>query len=96
MHWLFWWGLPRILNIPDEYDSWQAIKNPDVLANAAKYLFFADYCVWCWAWAIDCSETANRGRIAVIGGSDPFVADSFAEFVDRYSRNPVGVSCLKA
>ena len=92
---VIWWGLHRILNILDEYDRWPAIKNPDVLASAAKYLFFADYSIWCWAWAIDCIETANRGRIAVIGSSDCFVAGSFAEFVTRYCLDPIGVS-LKA
>ena len=87
-----WWGLPRILNVPEEYDHWQTIKNPDVLSNATKYLFFADYCIWCWAWAIECGEGPNRGRVVIIGGDDPFVADSFAEFVTRYSLDPVGVS----
>jgi hypothetical protein len=79
-----WWGLPRIKNIPEEYQSWPAIKNPVVLANAARYLFFADYSIWCWAWAIDCGDDENRGRVAVIGtGNDRFVANSFGEFVDR-------------
>ena len=89
---IIWWGLSKIRNIPEEYDHWTTIKNPNVLADAAKYLFFADYCIWCWAWAIDCGEGANRGRIAAIGGGDRFVADSFAEFVVRYSLNPIGVS----
>jgi hypothetical protein len=58
-----------------------------------KYLFFADYSIWCWAWAIACGEDDNRGRIVVISGtSDRFVADSFAEFVDRYIEDPTQVA----
>jgi SMI1 / KNR4 family (SUKH-1) len=77
-----WWPLDRLLNIPDEYPH--TITDPAIAKNAAKYVFFADYMIWCWAWAIDCSEDKDPGRVAVIGGPDRFVADSFAEFVDRY------------
>jgi hypothetical protein len=56
-----------------------------LLGGRAKYLFFADYIIWCWAWAIACGDDDNRGRIAVINGlSDHFVADGFGQFVDRY------------
>jgi hypothetical protein len=79
---VLWWSLSEIKNIPDEYQH--ELKNPPVAAEARKYLFFADYLVWCWAWAIDCGDDENRGRVAIIGGvNDRFVADSFGEFVDR-------------
>lgn len=86
-----WWQFDRILNIPDEYrgfpewcQDWTGIENPAVLTNADKYLFFADFAVWMWAWAIDCGDDENRGRIAAIGTRyDGFVADSFDEFVER-------------
>jgi hypothetical protein len=56
-----------------------------VARDASKYLFFADYMIWCWAWAIACGDGEHRGRVAVINGvSDRFVADSFGQFVDRY------------
>ena len=77
-----WWPLDRLKNIPDEYPH--TITDPMIGKNAAKYIFFADYSIWCWAWAINCSDDKNRGRVAVIGGPDFFVADSFDEFVDRY------------
>jgi SMI1/KNR4 family protein SUKH-1 len=78
-----WWPLNRIKNIPNEYVH--EIKNASVSGNASKYLFFADYCIWCWAWAIACGDDENRGKVVVINGvSDRIVADSFGQFVDRY------------
>jgi hypothetical protein len=79
-----WWPLARIRNIPEEYEH--GVSDERIAAKAGQYLFFADYCVWCWAWAIACTDDENRGRVAIIGGSpDRFVADSFADFVDRYT-----------
>ena len=43
-----WWELDRLKNIPDEYPY--AITVPAISENAAKYLFFADHAIWCWAW----------------------------------------------
>jgi hypothetical protein len=77
-----WWPLGRIKNIPEEYRH--PIGHEVIARDATKYLFFADYCIWCWAWAIACGDDENRGRVAIIGGNGRFVADSFAEFVDRY------------
>ena len=81
-----WWTIDRVRNLPDEYEH--PIDHPGIAAETATYLFFADYMVWCWAWAICCSGGPNRGRIAFIGGPVGFVADSFAEFVERYLRDP--------
>jgi SMI1 / KNR4 family (SUKH-1) len=80
-----WWPLERIKNIPDELPN--EAENPQVAANAKTYLFFADYSIWCWAWAIACGDDENRGRVAVISGHDRFVADSFSDFVDLYIIN---------
>ena len=77
-----WWPLHRIRNIPDEYEP--EISDEEIAADAGKYLFFADNFIWAWAWAISCTDDGNRGRVAVIGGTDRFVASSFTEFVDRY------------
>jgi hypothetical protein len=85
-----WWPLGRIKNIPEEYKH--EISNPAVAGDASKYIFFADYCMWCWAWAIACGDDENRGKIAVIGGSDNFVADSLAQFVDRYINDAQSVA----
>lgn len=85
-----WWAPSRVRNIPDEYEH--PISDPAIAADAHTYLFFADYMIWCWAWAICCGEGANRGRVALIGGlPDRFVADSFTEFVQMYVGNPLSV-----
>lgn len=77
-----WWPLDRLKNLVEEYEH--KVTDPTIVKGAAKYIFFADYSIWCWAWAIDCGDDKNRGRVVVISGRDRFVADSFAQFVDRY------------
>jgi len=77
-----WWSLDRIRNIPEEYNH--EIVDNAIARDAAKYLFFADYSLWCFAWAIACGEDENRGKILIVSGRDRFVADSFSQFVDRY------------
>jgi hypothetical protein len=77
-----WWSLDRIKNVANEYEH--PIRNAVIARDAAKYLFFADYSIWCWAWAIACGDDENWGRVVVISGNDRIVADSFAQFVDRY------------
>jgi hypothetical protein len=86
--WAFgWWPVHRIRNIPDEYEH--PVDNAAIAAEAPDYLFFADYMIWCWAWAICCSEGINRGKVAVIGAPrDHFVATSFSDFMSRYARDP--------
>lgn len=78
-----WWIPERIKNIPDEYEN--HLDNASVRDEPHTYLFFADMAIWCWAWAINCGPGSNRGRVVVIGmRDDPFVASSFAEFVDLF------------
>jgi hypothetical protein len=84
-----WWEIELIKNIPDEYVNGlygpHQIKDAEVAAEQDVYLFFADYCIWCAGWAINCGQGVNRGRIAMIDGvKDSFVADSFSEFVGNY------------
>jgi hypothetical protein len=78
-----WWALDEIKSISDECPDWppgQVIAEIEQEKDA--YLVFADYLIWCYAWAICCSDGPNRGRIALIGGlPDAFVADSFREFL---------------
>lgn len=76
-----WWSLQRIKNIPDEYEY--PIENPEITQDSQFYIFFADYMFWCWAWAICCKPGKNYGRIVQIG-TDRFVAENFAEFIDFY------------
>ncbi|WP_173202848.1 SMI1/KNR4 family protein [Sphingopyxis sp. BSNA05] len=55
-----WWPIDRIKNIPDEYEH--SIGNPEIANSGSKYLFFADYLIWCWAWAICCDDGPNYGK----------------------------------
>lgn len=80
-----WWSLSRIKIIPDEYEH--EVTNDQLAKDSAGYLFFADFMVWCMGWAICCRPGADYGRVVVISGTDRFVADSFAEFVDTYIRD---------
>jgi hypothetical protein len=87
-----WWEIELIKNIPDEYanSQWEPhqFKNAEVSAEQNVYLFFADYCIWCAAWAINCGQGVDRGRVVLIDGvKDDFVADSFSEFVGFYLYN---------
>jgi hypothetical protein len=87
---VIWWSPGRIRSLPEEYDH--PVTDPDIAAEPATYLFFADYMIWCWAWAICCSDGPNRGRVALIGGTpDRFVADSFTGFVSKYLEDPQSV-----
>jgi hypothetical protein len=85
-NYISWWSSGRIENIVDEYPH--KITHKTIARDAAKYLFFADDLIWCWAWAIVCGDDENRGRVVVISGHDRFVADSFARFVDLHISDP--------
>jgi hypothetical protein len=85
-----WWPTERIKNIPDEYEH---PVSAVVARSSAKHLVFLDYNIWSWAWAISCAEDETYGKVAVIGGHpDGYVADSFAEFVERYTTDWMSVS----
>jgi hypothetical protein len=78
-----WWSLDRITSVRAECNY--PVKNKELWGNEDKYIIFADGYIWCWAWAISCSDDENRGRIAIIGlDDDRFVASSFQEFIDLY------------
>jgi len=86
-----WWTLDDIKNIPDECgdDMRGGPRCPATAAEEAKYLVFADFLIWCYAWAICCSDGEDRGKIALIGDGECFVADSFAHFVElELNRDP--------
>lgn len=84
-----WWSVARVKNIPDEYDH--ELGNPRLASNASAYLFFADWLIWCWAWAICCDESTDRGKVVCIGGGDGFVAENFTDFATRYLADPYSV-----
>jgi len=84
---VIWWPIERLRNIPDEYES--PVTEMQVATTAADWLFFADFSLWCWAWAINCGDGEDRGKVALIGGSpDRVVAGSFANFVERHLTDP--------
>jgi hypothetical protein len=78
-----WFPVADIKSLREECADWDTVSALD----SDKLLVFADFLIWCYAWAIDCSDTANRGKIALITGNDHYVAGSFDEFLDRYLRD---------
>jgi hypothetical protein len=86
-----WWSPGRLKNILDEYEH--PINDQHIAEKAQKYLVFADYMLWCWAWAICCEDGDDRGKVALIGGApDRIVASNFTEFVNAYIVDPLAVS----
>lgn len=51
---------------------------------------FADYLLWCWAYAVCLSNDANADEpVYIIGGTDKIViAATFLEFMQKYAANP--------
>ncbi len=78
-----WWAANAIKSISDECpDGAPGQINPVIEREKDAYLVFSDYLLWCYAWAICCSNGPNRGKVALIGGlPDTFVADSFRDFL---------------
>lgn len=78
-----WWAPNEIKSIPDECpDGPPGQINLEIEREKDAYLVFADYLIWCYAWAICCSNGPNRGKIALLGGlPDRFVADNFRDFL---------------
>ena len=78
-----WWSFGRIKSVRDDFDGH---LEPLLAVRAHEWLLFADYAAWIWAWAIDCSAGADRGKIAIVGGKgyNVFVAESFSDFVTKY------------
>lgn len=92
-----WWALDRVTSLPDGLTEVSILppkpsSNPDIAAEEDTYLLFADYMIWCWGWAVCCSDGPNRGRVAMIADRDGFVADSFDEFARRYLLDPGGMA----
>jgi hypothetical protein len=78
-----WWPFESLKTVGQDYQ--QELAGP-VEAYRDKLVFFADYSIWCWAWAINCAPGADYGKVAVIAGEgcDGFVSESFADFVASY------------
>lgn len=81
---IIWWSAERIKNGQDEYGCKIQISNNKHVdeIDENKYLIFADFLDWCYAYAICCSDGEDRGKIAIIGSlSNRFVAKNFSSFV---------------
>lgn len=78
-----WWAVGDIKSLAEECAKWTPGWGDAVEADAHRYLVFADYMIWCWAWAICCVEGPDYGRIALIRGDPPdaFVADDMGAFI---------------
>lgn len=84
-----WWPLADLKSARDECAGWEGGTG---LQDDDKVIVFADYLIWCFAWAIDCSEGINRGKVIVLTGTtNPRVAENFDDFLDRYVRDPSSV-----
>lgn len=78
-----WWPPSEIKSISDECPDGPAGQiNHEIEQEKDAYLVFSDYLIWCYAWAICCSNGPNRGKIALIGGlPDTIVANNFRHFL---------------
>lgn len=77
-----WWPLERIRNLPDEEGCG---RDPELPSEGARYLLFADFLIWSSAWAICCEPGSCYGRVVRVSDTIRVVADSFTDFVERYT-----------
>jgi len=94
-----WRGFSDIRGVSE--GNRHSVSNESVAASAGRYLFFADFLIWAPAWAIDCGDDGNWWRVvAVYNAKSHLVADSIAEFVERYVVKPVDLAwrrtCLES
>jgi hypothetical protein len=76
-----WWPFESLQSVAEGYE-WPLAE--PVAGYEGKLILFADFSIWCWAWAINCAPGADYGKIMVIGGGERFVADGFDEFATKY------------
>lgn len=84
-----WWPLSDLKKLSDEFKY--PLKNPEIGKNAEQFVVFADYSIWCWAWAICCKQGKNYGRVALIYGDGEFVARTFSDFIEIYINESIQV-----
>ncbi len=77
-----WWPLEDLKSVREECADWEDGSGLD---GDEKAIVFADFLMWCFAWAIDCSDGPDRGRVIIVtGSSNRQVAGSFDDFLRRY------------
>ena len=84
-----WWPFESIKSVAEDYE-WPL--DCAVAGNEDKLILFADFSIWCWGWAVNCTPGIDYGKIMVIGGNERYVADSFDAFVAAYIRNLASVA----
>jgi len=84
---VFFWRLDRLWSLRDElaHDTSSYTLLAEIATESDQYIVFADFLDWCgYGYAICCSDSPNRGRVALIGSvdiPDGFIARDFAEFL---------------
>ena len=76
-----WWPFTSLKTVADGYES---PLSGELAAYRDKLILFADFSIWCCAWAINCAPGDDYGKVAVIAGPDRFVAESFDDFISKY------------
>lgn len=79
------WSLSEVKPIPEEAPSF---SDPSYVEDAESLFVFADYSIWCHAYAIRLSLTGDSNPIFVIGDETPLrMFGSFSELVSTYLTN---------
>ncbi len=74
--------MDRLRSVLEELE--QPLTDAAFAPEQETAIFFADYLIWCMAWAICCKPGPNYGRVFVCSRGERFVADSFRSLVDQY------------
>lgn len=85
------WALDRLATVRSELgnDHYNSANDP-----LDEYVVFADLMGWCWAWALNCGDGPDRGRIALLKDRDHWhVFNSFSEFADCYLEAAIDLAC---
>ena len=83
-----WWRFESLCTVAEGYKH---ELGPAIAGYRDKFVLFADFSIWCFAWAINCAPGDDYGKVAIIGGTDRFVADSFDGFVRKYIEDDLSV-----
>jgi len=76
------WSLDEIKPIPEEAPDF---SDPSYIEDAQSLFLFADYSIWCHAYAVRLSSSGVSNPIVVIGGESPIrMFGSFSELVKNY------------
>jgi hypothetical protein len=83
-----WWPFGSLKSVAEDYGS--PLAEP-VARYRDKLILFADFLIWSFGWAVNCTPGADYGKVAVIGYDERFIAESFDEFVSKYIADEASV-----